>query len=88
MNVVVQLLRGEVEAVPLLQAGDHAAEVLADELDDEFWAREGLVELDALGGADLVDELGAALEGELLREDERVVAVEEEGSDLLGGESG
>jgi len=45
-------------------------------------AREGRVELHALGGADLIEEFGAALEGELLREDEGVVAVEEEGGDL------
>jgi len=54
---------------------------LADEFLDQGLACEGLV--DALILADLVDELGAGLEGELLRKDERVVAVEEKSGNLF-----
>jgi hypothetical protein len=53
---------------------------LADELLDELLAGEALV--DVVLFADFVDELGAGFEGELLGEDEGVVAVEEEGGDL------
>lgn len=64
----------------LLQRGEHAAEVLADELGDERLA--GELDGDVALGADLVDEVCAGLEGELLGEDEGVVAVEEDGVDL------
>jgi hypothetical protein len=66
--------------VQLLQRREHAAEVLADELLDQGLAGEAL--LDVATGGDLVDEVGAGLEGELLGEDERVVAVEQKSSDL------
>ena len=38
---------------------------------------------DVAGGEDFVGEFGAGFEGELFREDESVVAVEEEGGYLL-----
>jgi hypothetical protein len=63
-----------------LEGGEHAAEVLADKLLDEGLA--GEAQLDVAGLADLVDEAGAGLEGELLGQDEGVVTVEEEGVDL------
>jgi hypothetical protein len=55
---------------------------LANELVDEGGPGKGLVEGDGFGGGDFVDEVGAALEGEGFREDEGVVAVEEDGGDL------
>ncbi len=71
---------GDLDAVALLQGGEHAAEVLADKLLDERLAVEAQVDAALL--VDLVDEVGAGLKGELLGEDEGVVAVEEEGVDL------
>lgn len=53
---------------------------MTDELLDQSLAGETDLELTAL--ADLVDKAGAGLEGELLGEDEGVVAVEQEGGDL------
>jgi hypothetical protein len=55
---------------------------LADKLDDERVPCKGLVEGNILGLGDLVDEIGAAFKGELFRQDERVVAIEKDGSDL------
>jgi hypothetical protein len=69
-----------------LERHQHAAEVLAHKLIDQRLSSEALV--DSLLLADRVDELGAGLEGELLREDERVVAVKEEGGDLRTAVSG
>jgi hypothetical protein len=61
---------------------------LADEFVDKGGTREGLGEIDIFGAGDFVDEVSAAFEGERLGEDERVVAVEEDGGDLgrLAGE--
>jgi hypothetical protein len=56
---------------------------LADELMEKLWA--GVAVGDAAGGEDLVGEVGAGGEGEGFREDEGVVAVEEEGGDFLVG---
>jgi hypothetical protein len=53
---------------------------LADELLDESLA--GKAHVDLTGLADLIDETRASLEGELLGENEGVVAVEQEGVDL------
>jgi hypothetical protein len=53
---------------------------LANELLDEGLAGEAHFDLTAL--ADLVDETSAGLEGELLGEDEGVIAIEQEGGDL------
>jgi hypothetical protein len=64
-----------------LERLEHATEVLAHELDDEGLASE--VEGDASLGADLVDESSAGLEGELLGENEGVVAIEQKGGDLV-----
>jgi hypothetical protein len=55
---------------------------LPDELDDERLTREGLVEGHLFCLGDLVDQVRAALEGELFGQDERVVAVEEDGVNL------
>jgi hypothetical protein len=49
--------------------------------------RTGVAIWDVARGENLVCELGAGFEGQLLGEDERVVAVEEEGGDLLGYKS-
>lgn len=64
----------------LLEGSEHATEVLADKLLDEGLA--GEAEFDIALGADLVDEAGASLESELLRENEGVVAIEKKGVDL------
>jgi hypothetical protein len=53
---------------------------LADEFFDESLAGEAHLDLTTL--ADLVDETSAGLEGELLGEDEGVVAIEQESGDL------
>jgi hypothetical protein len=55
---------------------------LADELGEELGP--GVAVGDGAGGEDFVSELGAGFEGEGFREDEGVVAVEEEGC-YLGG---
>jgi hypothetical protein len=54
---------------------------LADELAEELRACVAI--WDGAGGENFVGELGAGFEGELFRKDERVIAVEEEGGDLL-----
>ncbi|KAK3937671.1 initiator tRNA phosphoribosyl transferase-domain-containing protein [Diplogelasinospora grovesii] len=82
LDVVVQLRIGQREPVALLQADHHAPEVLPDELADQRVAGELLLEGHVLGPGDLVDELGAALKGELFGQDERVVTVEEDRVDL------
>jgi hypothetical protein len=56
---------------------------LPDEFDDQLGACEGDVG-DAFDLENFVQEVGAALEGEFFREDEGVVAVEEDGV-YLGG---
>lgn len=75
-DVAVDFGGREGEAVLGLQARDDAAEVLPDEGGHEVGA--GVAVGDALLLAYLVGELGAGFEGELLGEDEGVVAVEEE----------
>jgi hypothetical protein len=65
-----------------LEGEQHAAEVLADELDDQTRARQGLRLRRVLELQDLVEEVGAPFKGELFGQDERVIAVEEEGGDL------
>ena len=84
-DVLLHILRGNLDVVDLLEGGEHASEVLADELGDEGLAREAGVKVAA--SADLVDEIGTCLESELLGENEGVVAVEKEGGDLQAGRS-
>ncbi|KAI6757698.1 hypothetical protein HG531_003523 [Fusarium graminearum] len=79
-DVGFEVFGGNVDVVVLLEGGEHATEVLANELLDESLASESHVNLARL--ADLVDETSASLKGKLLREDEGVVAVEQEGVDL------
>jgi hypothetical protein len=64
-----------------LLATYHILETLPHELGLELRACEALG--DVLAGEDLVCEVGAGFEGERLGEHERVVAVEEDGGDLL-----
>lgn len=73
------LVEGEV--VARLEAFEHAAEVLADEVFEELRARVAIGEVVLFEY--LVGELGAGFEGEGFGEDERVVAVEEDVFDLL-----
>lgn len=56
---------------------------MADEFIEEL--RAGVAVGDIAGCEDLVGEFGAGFEGELFGEDERVVAVEQEGGDLVVG---
>lgn len=64
----------------LLQGGEHAAEVLAHKLLDQCLA--GEADGEVASDADLIDEISARLEGELLGQNEGVVAVEKQGGDL------
>jgi hypothetical protein len=64
------------------QGDHHAAEVLPDELGEEL--RPCVAIGDVPRCQDLVCELSAGFEGELFGEDERVIAIEEKGSNLLG----
>ena len=79
-HVALALLVVEREAVLGLHAAHHAAEVLADEVDHQ--ARAGVAVRDAVLGEDLVGQLRAGLEGQLLGEDERVVAVKQDLGEL------
>jgi len=63
-----------------LQAFEHAAEVLADEVFEEL--RAGVAVGETFFFEDLVGQIGAGLEGEGFGEDEGVVAVEEDVFDL------
>lgn len=79
-NVGLEVLGVDLDVVEFLERKEHAAEVLTDKLLDQSLAGETDLELTTL--ADLVDKAGAGLEGELLGEDEGVVAVEQESGDL------
>ena len=79
-DVRFQLVVGDAEVELCLQGDDHAAEVLADEIGEEFGA--GVALFDVVFGEDFVGEIGAGFEGELFAQHERVVAVEEELCDL------
>jgi hypothetical protein len=62
------------------QLDEHALELLADELLDQ--AVGGVARDDVVLDKDHIDEVGAGFKGKVFGEDERVVAVEEEGGDL------
>ena len=79
-DVLLHFRAGDAEFEFFLQVHDHAAEVLADEVVEEFGA--GVAVWDVVFGEDLVGEVGAGFEGEFFREDEGVVAVEEDFGDL------
>ena len=79
-NVVVEFLRSHGEVVLLLQADAHATEVLANEVVEERLG--GVPGVDVVLLHDLVGQVGASLEGEVLTEAEGVVAVEEDILDL------
>jgi len=79
-HVFLELGVGHVVLVLGLEVRDHAAEILAYELAEELGA--GVAVVNAPRGKDFVGQLGAGFEGEGFGEDERVVAVEEEGGDL------
>ena len=82
-DVVVELVFSHLEVVFLLQGDHHAAEVLADKVDEELGS--GVVGIDLVFFEDLIGKFGAGFEGEFFGEDQRVVAVEEELFDLCGG---
>lgn len=79
---MLQLWAGDGEVELLLEVDDHAAEVLADEVIEELGT--GVAVGDVIFGEDLVGEVGTGFEGELFREDEGIVTVEEDFSDLEG----
>ena len=79
-DVLLHFRAGDAEVEFLLQVHDHAAEVLADEVVEEFGA--GVAVWVVVFGEDLVGEVGAGFEGEFFGEDEGVVAVEEDFGDL------
>lgn len=83
LDVALNLLLGHFEAVLALQRDHHAAEVLADEILDELLASVAVGNV-ALG-EDLVGNVGAGLESQLLGHDEGVVTIEQELSNLRGG---
>lgn len=62
----------------MLQGSEHSAEVLADEGSLELWAGIVGVVCDGIVCENFVGEVGAGFEGDVLGEDEGVVAVEEE----------
>ena len=78
--VLLHLRAGDGEVELFLQVHDHAAEVLADEVIEEL--RAGVAVWDVIFGEDLVGEVGTGFEGEFFREDEGIVAVEEDFGDL------
>ncbi|QBZ57013.1 hypothetical protein PoMZ_01932 [Pyricularia oryzae] len=80
LDVDLELVGRQVHAVLLLQRQQHAAKVLPDKLLDQRLARER-GDVETLDLADLVDQARTALKGELFRQHERIVAVEEEGLD-------
>jgi len=80
LHVALALRVGHGEVVLGLQALDHAAEVLADE--GRHQLRAGVAFRDIVLLEDLVAEPSTSLKGQFLREDKRVVAVEEELLDL------
>ncbi len=63
-----------------MQGDDHSTKVLADKVREELGAGVALVNL--VFSKNLVGEVGAGFEGELFRQDEGVVTVEEEFSNL------
>ena len=81
-HVFLHLRAGDGEVELFLEVHDHAAEVLADEVIEEFGA--GVAVWDIEFGEDLVGEVGTSFEGELFGEDEGVVTVEEDFGDLEG----
>jgi hypothetical protein len=83
VDVLVHLVVTHLEAVLLLQADEHVAEVVADEVLEE---RIGVIAgVDGVLLEHLVGEVGAGFEGETLGLAEGVVAVEKEVLYLEGG---
>lgn len=82
LDVEFELLLGQLELVLGLQRDHHPAEVLADEILDQLLA--GVAIAEAILFQDLVGKVSTGLEGQLFREDEGVVAVEEDVVDLCG----
>ena len=80
-NVLLEVLRADLDVIALLQRSEHASEVLTNEFLDESIASEANFDIALF--ADFVDEVGASLEGEFLGKNEGVVAIEEEGVDLI-----
>jgi len=83
VDVVVHLGLRHLEVELLLEAVEHAAEVLADEVGEELF--DGVAFLDVMFLEELVGQVGAGFKGEVFGEDEGVVAVEEDVFDLSDG---
>lgn len=80
LDVVLKLFLGQLELVLGLKRDHHSTEVLTDEVLDEL--RAGVTVRDATLLEDFIGEISTRLEGQLFREDESVVAVEEKLSNL------
>ena len=75
-DIVVLLLRAHGEVVLLLEADEHVAEVVANEIFEQRVG--GVAGIDAVFLHDLIGEVRTSLEGQTLRLAQRVVAVEED----------
>lgn len=78
----LQLVRAQLKLVLGLERDHHATEVLAHEILDELVA--GVAVGNVVLLKDLIGKIGAGFEGQLLREDQGVVAIEEDLGDLRG----
>lgn len=79
-DIVLEFVGLEGEVVLLLQADQHATEVLTDKVFEE--AVDGVAFWKTVLFKDFVGEIGTCFEGKTLREDEGVVAVEKDVLDL------
>lgn len=80
VDILVDLLRRHGEVVLLLEADEHVAEIVADEVLEQRVG--GVASIDAVLLQNLIGEVGTSFEGETLRLAEGVVAVEEDVLDL------
>lgn len=79
-DILVHFILAHLEVVLLLQANEHVAEVVADEVFEE--GVDIVSGIDIVLFHDLIGEIGTGLEGQTLRLAEGVVTVEEDVFDL------
>ena len=80
LDVFLELIHGQLELVLGLERDHHTTEVLADKVLDELGA--GVTVREATLFEDFIGKISTRFEGQLFREDESVVAVEEDFGDL------